>query len=286
MARHFALASLGEEAAYAWHEAGLKAAYDGAYREAEKDFQLALDCLESSKSCLGMDLVQAQRRDCVARRPASRRRLFVRPRTVEATERLSKLSDKIGDVEHSIAQAGGRWASLSSAGRYTEAANLANQFFTLATKDGRPEIMAFAYMIRMTSRFRLGDLVGAERHYLAGKPQFSLEMFTRRPGAVGELFGNASQAAWMLGHPVEARQRMTLAISLTASTNSTYDLAFTYFMAAMLAMLRRDPREAAVFAQHSLDLADRYSYPQFASSARIALGRAQAELHRSTKRST
>ena len=282
LARHFALASLSEEAAYAWHEAGLKAALHGAYREAERDFQLALECLdkleESSERTLFKLSVETELHTALQVTEG-----YSAPRTVEATERLKKLSDKIGEVEHSIAQAGGRWASLSSAGRYTEAANLANQFFTLATKDGRPEIIAFAHMIRMTSRFRVGDLVGAERHYLAGKPQFSLEVFTRRPGAVGQLFGNASQAAWMLGHTVEARERMSLAISLTASTNSTYDSAFTNFMAAMLAVLMRDLREAAIFAQHSLDLADRHSYPQFASSARIALGRAQAELHRSNE---
>jgi len=143
--------------------------------------------------------------------------------------------------------------------------------------------MAFAHMIGMTSRYRLGDLVGAELHYLAGKPQFPLEAFTRRPGAVGQLFGNASQAAWMLGHAVEARERMALAISLTARANSRYDSAFTYFMAAMLAVLMRDPREAAVFAQRSLDVADRYGYPQFAAIARVALGRAQAELYCSSE---
>jgi tetratricopeptide (TPR) repeat protein len=75
---------------------------------------------------------------------------------------------------------------------------------------------------------------------------------------------------------------MALAISLTKS-KSTYDSAFTYFMAAMLALLLRDPREASVFAQQSLDLAERYSYPQFVSIAQVALGRAQSELQRTNE---
>jgi len=281
IARHFALAGLNEKAAEAWYEAGLKASYRGAYREAEKDFHSALENLdkleESSKRTLFRLSVETALHAALQVTDG-----YSAPRTVEATERLSMLSEKIGDVEHSIAQSYGRWASLSSAGQYMEAAGIADQFFTLAIKDGRPETMTFAHMIRMTSLYRLGDLVGAERHYQAGKPRFPLETFTRRPGAIGQLFGNASQVAWMLGRTVEARDRMALAISLTKS-KSTYDSAFTYFMAAMLALLLRDPREASVFAQQSLDLAERYSYPQFVSIAQVALGRAQSELQRTNE---
>ncbi len=280
IARHFGLASLGEDSAYAWHEAGLKAAHNGAYREAEKDFQLAIDGLDKLEETPERSLFKLSVETALLT-TLQVVEGYSAPRTVAATERLKTLSDKIGNVEHSLAQASARWAGLSSAGRYSEAARLANQFFTLATADGHPEIMGFAHMVGMTSRFRLGDLIGAERHYLAGEPQFSLPTFTRRPGAVGQTLGNASQTAWMLGRPSEARERIALAINLTASANSTYDSAFTYFMAAMLAVLMREPGEAAVFAQHSLDLADKHSYPQFGSSARIALGRAQAELDRS-----
>ena len=280
MARHFGLAGLSEKAAEAWHDAGMKAAARGAHREAEKAFGLALDNLQKLEGSQHRYRFQLRiQTDLLASLQVTEG--YSAPRTTEATQRIKALSEKIGAVEQSVAQTFGQWAGLSSAGRFREAAEVADRFMNLARQDSRLYVLGSAHMILMTSRYRLGDLVGAERHYLNGERLFSEDSFVQNPGAISQVFGNASQNAWMLGRAGEARRRIGHAIGVTIRKNSTYDSAFTYFMAAMLALLMREPREAYAFAQQAMDLADRHRYPQFVSISRIAMGRAQAEIDRS-----
>jgi tetratricopeptide (TPR) repeat protein len=133
-------------------------------------------------------------------------------------------------------------------------------------------------MAQMTSRYRLGDLVGSEHYFERGRAFFDNEVFKRGRGAVPQTFGNASQVAFLMGNANAARNRMLHAIASARENQSPYDDAFAQFMDAMLHLFLREPEEAEQSAALSLRLSEEHKFPQFAAISRIALGRACAEL--------
>lgn len=275
--RHLAAAGLHEPAVDAWQRAGIVASNRGAYREAEEAYQQALINLTA--------LPESSERDALNLKLQSGLVTILQmthgysaPKTIEATERVRRLAGTAGDLTQSMTQAFRRWAALSSAGQYIEAWKVADQFYELAAKEGSRDSRANAHMIQMTSLYRLGDLAGAERHFEEGRPLFAEPSFVGRPGAVAQTFGNASRNAWMMGRADEARRRMAYATEMAKASKSPYDIAFTRYMAAILAVLLRDAERARRLAERSIELSEQHSFPQFAAISRIALGRALADL--------
>jgi len=200
------------------------------------------------------------------------------PETVEASARARALAAKIKNPGKLLLQTTGAWAALSSAGDFAGASRIADEMLDLASRDGNVTSLAYAHMAKMTSRYRLGDLAGSENYFVRGRAFFDHEGFRRGPGAIAQTFGNASQVAFLMGHADKARNRIGHAISIAHANENPYDEAFAQFMAAMLHLFLREPEQAESCATHSLSLSDKHKFPQFAAIARIALGRARAEL--------
>jgi len=200
------------------------------------------------------------------------------PETIEASARARALSDKVGNLGQLVLQAWNKWAALSSAGDLIAARQIAEETFEFASREGDPVNLAYAHMAIMTSRYRLGDLPGAEHYFSRGLAFFDSETFRRAPGAIAQTFGNASQVALLMGHADTARNRIRQAISRALDNDNPYDQAFAQFMAAVLHLILREPQQAQDSATSSLKLCDKHRFPQFAALSRIALGRAHAEL--------
>jgi tetratricopeptide (TPR) repeat protein len=129
-------------------------------------------------------------------------------------------------------------------------------------------------MIGMTSLYRQGELVEAERMFRAGESHFAAERFKRQPGSVAQTYGNAARIAWLLGDFVAARGRVATALAVAETLDNPYDRAFAAYMAAIMAVLLRRPEEARQRADAALALSEQNGFPQFAAISRIALGRA------------
>jgi tetratricopeptide (TPR) repeat protein len=133
-------------------------------------------------------------------------------------------------------------------------------------------------MIQMTSRYRTGDLIGADEAFEGGQRYFTTPEFCRRPGMPAQTFGNAALNACIMGEPAEARRRVDQALAVSRDSDSPYDMAFAQYMASMHAILASEPAEAEDLARRSNHLSVERGFPQFMATTRIVLGRARAEL--------
>jgi tetratricopeptide (TPR) repeat protein len=172
--------------------------------------------------------------------------------------------------------ASAQWGALSTAGRHHSATRKADQVLELARMEGAPEALGHAHMVQLTSRFRIGDLVGAEDFFRQGEAYFRLARLVARPGFSAQAFGNAAQVAWLLGRPKDARIRMNAALELSRGVGNPFDEAFAQFMDSMLAVIMGRYADAAAAARASLDLSDAYGFSQFDHVARVTLGRGLA----------
>jgi class 3 adenylate cyclase/tetratricopeptide (TPR) repeat protein len=194
-----------------------------------------------------------------------------------AIERARVLAERHGGAAGELQRAFGEWAACSSVGDYAGAAEPGDTFIQLARADGDPSVLGSAHMILMT-RYRQGDLAGAEAAYVAGEPYFEHPDFGRRAGAAAQTFGTAALIAWFMGRHDEAERRNERSLSLSASTGNPYDMTFALYMAAHLAVLSGTPEAAERTSLQAIRLAEQHGYAAMAGASEIMLGRARAGL--------
>ena len=277
MARHWAGAAEPELAVTAWSSAGSLAVQRRAFAEARDCYQAALDLL--------MALPEGAERD--SRELEIRYALFAALQITagysadalsQNTARARQLTERSGDGVKLISLATGAWAALSSAGDYDAACRIADEVSALATRDGGPENLAHGHMVQITARSRIGDLAGAEAAFVAGRRYFDTTGFRRKTGAIAQTYGNAALVAALQGAQERAVERAEWALQVAADNANPYDAAFASHMAASTFLIVRALDRAHEAAQRSVTLSDEHAYPQFSAIARIALGRAAAEL--------
>jgi class 3 adenylate cyclase len=275
LAHQWAQANEPRFAIDAWRDAGDTSGANRAYRESQQAYQAALSLLRSLPCSSERDALELTLQGSLAevlRITCG----YSAPQTIAATARARVLAEKEGDVTQQFVQAVGAWAAASSGGEYQSARHLADQVMRLARADGRTVSLAHAHMIQMTSRYRVGDLVGAEDYFRRGEDLFKSTAFRRHPGWAAQTYGNAARIAWSMGDEARAQQRIDLALSISLENDSPYDISFAQHMAAALAVLTGDLGSAVRFANESIRLADKHGFPQFSAISRIALGRAKA----------
>src|SRR6266478_1415902 len=76
---------------------------------------------------------------------------------------------------------------------------LADQALEIALREHNSVSLAFVHMLQTATRYDLGDLVGAEKHFTAGLEFFDDPVFRQSAEAPVMVFGFASFNAWMLG---------------------------------------------------------------------------------------
>lgn len=277
VAHHWTQAGDWEKAFAAWRKAGDFASARRGFREAELAYQSAVSALvvlpespERDENELGVQSALAD----VLRIT----RGFSASRTKEVTARAGALAERRGDRPQQFRQMWGSWTAASSGGDFSAASRVANQFYKLAIADGTANDLAHAYMIQMTSKYRTGDLLGAEEHFKKGEKFFGLTDFQRRPGVIAQTYGNASQIAWTLGDNFAARDRINHAMSIADENDNPFDHAYAEHMAANYKILIEEYSEAEELARRSIELSDKHSFPQFGNISRVVLGRARAGL--------
>jgi tetratricopeptide (TPR) repeat protein len=131
-------------------------------------------------------------------------------------------------------------------------------------------------MAQLTSRFRMGEIAGAEEAFRQGERFFLVPAFASRPGGIAQTYGNAALIAVLRGDAAAARARAAFALRNGRRMRSDYDICFAAYMAGMLCLMLGADRMAQRWSTRSLRLATRIGFPQFSAIARVVLGRAMA----------
>lgn len=275
LAHHWGEAGESRLALAAWQQAGDNSSARRAFREAQQAYQSALSLLLTTPASSDRDALEMTLQGALAE-VFRITKGYSAPQTIEATTRAMELSERSGDTAQQFAQAVGAWAAASSAGDYLTGRHLADQVLNLALAHGSEVSLAHAHMIQMTSRYRVGDLTGAEGYFERGRDLFKSPRFKKHAGWVAQTYGNAALIGWIMGDETSAQQRIDQALGIAHENDSSYDLAFAQCMAAIHGVLTGNLALAARLAEDSISLSDKHGFPQFAANSRIALGRATA----------
>lgn len=201
---------------------------------------------------------------------------YASPAARRAAAEAQRLAERVGEIDQSLVSIAGRWMAASSAGDYREARLIADQTMTLAQLHGGADAQAAAHMIDMTTRYRMGDLIGADASFRTGIAYFDAPAFLGRAGAIPQTFGNAALVATLTGDGAAARQRSAYALVAARRQSMPYDRCFAAYMVAMVEILLGADRKAAMLGAGALRLAGELGFPQFEAIARIVIGRARA----------
>jgi len=159
---------------------------------------------------------------------------------------------------------------------------VADQALTLALREGGPTGIGMAHAFQTIVRHNRGDLIGAEQQYTEGLKFFDDPVYRRGPGAALWTFGIASRNAWMLGHADVARDRMTQMMA-AAKQDNPHDLAISWICAAALRCYLKEYEQVEALAARALELSEKNQFPPEAAYSRIVLGKARAQLGRTTE---
>jgi class 3 adenylate cyclase len=282
LAQHWTRAGETERAIAAWSDAGRAARVRRAYREAERAYLEGL--------ALVMSLPEGAERD---RHELGLRyahvlvllatRGYASPEAIEASAKARALAERAGDLKQQVVNTAGVWSAASAAGDYQRACEIAEQAMPLALAAAAPESLAVAGMMVMTSRYRVGDILGAEEAYREGAPHFEAPEARRIVGPTPQFFGNGAVIAWLLDERREAYERIARCVAFGRESQNPYELAFATHMAAMQMMLMAEVEQAIAFSNESIRLSDEHGFPHFAANSRLVLGRAIAERGRAAE---
>ncbi len=277
LAHHWTNAGEIDAAIDAWMEAGRYASDRHAFIEAENAFGAAVAALLQQPASPERD-----RRELALQSPYANALRITRglsaPPTLQATRRARDLAERSGDSEQRLQLAWASWAAASSGGDFEAGRLLANEYEQQAFANGLPRHLAAAHMMQMTSRFRVGDIGGAEEAFEQGARYFDDADFRAQPGFIAQTYGNAAMVAWTLGDDAQAKLRIEGALVTEGRDDRPFDTVYGQLMHSVYLTLVEAYDEAARCARGSAALCAKFGIAQFAASTKIVLGRAKVGL--------
>jgi class 3 adenylate cyclase/tetratricopeptide (TPR) repeat protein len=276
LAQHWTQAGEPELAIAAWADAGRAASNRRAYREAEHAYRQAIALLPNLPESDRRDERELQLQSAMVQLLQFLQG-YAAPETLAANARARLLAERGGNLRQQLQQLVGYWSATSNSGDYALCTTLTEQLLQLAQAVGSPAALAAAYMAQMTTRYRIGELVGAEEAYAAGRPYFAQPEYNRGIGAAAHTFGTAALVAWVTGAAAESDRRIERALALGRASDSPFDLAYAHNMAAEVAAFSLDYEEADAQAHACLRISEEHGFPRFAALAHISLGRGLAQ---------
>jgi tetratricopeptide (TPR) repeat protein len=282
LARHWSAAGESEPAIAEWSRAAKTAEMHNAFREAQESYQQALALLNTLMESPERDLHELELRQS-AHMVLVMTRGWAAPETVNATERITILADKTGNLTKLSYSLLFRGFSAWIAGNLATAGALTDQALLLAKREGTPATLGLAHGLQVAVRYWRGDLAGAEEHFITGLKFFDDPVFRQIPmGSTAGAFGYGSFVAWTLGRADVARERLAH-IMAAVDRNNPADLAASAIYTAWLCVFMRKYDQADAAAVQVVELSEKHQFPNFADGARCLLGMARAQLGRSTE---
>ena len=261
----------------AWQQAGEQAATRSALVEAVEHYNRALEVLGTLPD------TPARAQQELALQVALGHALFVTKgwasrEGAEAFARVRELSEQLGDTQQILLVLLGLWVSAYTRGEARAAQELADQMLRVAERDSTPGTLVWAHVAQGATRYERGDLIAAREHLERAIAVYDEEEYRSGlpdPGCTGHFL--RALAAWQLGLPDEARQRIREALDHAQRLEKAYDLALTQFAAASLHVYLRESHGVLKYAEPLLQLATEQQFALFHAWASILRGWALAE---------
>jgi tetratricopeptide (TPR) repeat protein len=276
IARHWSGAGDAERAFAAWRKAGDVARSRNAFVEAQAAYRHALDRLTMTppspeRDATELELVIATSQMIVATKG------YASPDAVEINARAEALAAMTGSLGHLAEQILGSWVAALIAGNHPSAMALADRLLDVARRDGGAFARGLATLAQTVTRWYIGDLPGAEEHFVAGEAFLSDRGLRRHFVATWTIL-HASYNAEITGRADEVRARMRRAVDTIE--NDAYARGAVQMVFSILHGMLREPEQAAIVAAEAIATAAEHGLRDIDSWARISQGWAQAQLGR------
>jgi class 3 adenylate cyclase/tetratricopeptide (TPR) repeat protein len=282
LAHHWTEAGEIETAIAQWSRAGAVAHGRNAFKEALENYRRALALLN-----LLPESTERDHRELEFMQPVVSM-LYVTSgwaaaETNEASLRTAALAERSGNLKQFANWIGARAFTALISGDLLTSLALADKALELCLREGNATSKAYAYLQQTMSRFYLGDLEGAEKHFTIGLKFFDDAGFRRnKVGSPIAAFAHGSWIARTLGRADVARERLAQMMT-AANADNPHDLAMAGDCASFLQSMLRDYEQAEASALLAVELSEKHQFPNEAALARCALGHARAGLGRTTE---
>jgi tetratricopeptide (TPR) repeat protein len=281
LARHWTEAGEIEQATAQWLVAAKAAHTRNAFKEAQESYEQALTCLHM--------LPESRERD--SRELAVRQSIisvvnltkgYAAPETIKAVDDAIALAEKTSTSAELVNLLASRASTLLVSGELKAAKEVGERALLVAKREASSsETLASLHQQQTIVRYWLGDLKGAEEHFIALRERLD-ELDLSRPASLGTFrnvvvnglaFG--SYNAWLLGRPDVAREREARMITI-AQRGSPFEIANSGYLTLARALREFDRAEA--LATSGIELSERHHLPNPAARCRTLLGLARAHL--------
>jgi tetratricopeptide (TPR) repeat protein len=270
-----------EPAISEWSRAGKAAEARNAFGEAQESYRQTLTLLELLPPSRARDLRELGLVQSIV--PMLRvTRGYAAPETLNATERVAALAEKVGDLRQLSQSAQAKFLAAANAGNYSSALVFADQALEFALREGSRTVLAGAYCLEALGRHWCGDLAGSEKHFAKWLECCDDPDFRRFIEATISTFGHASWNAWILGRTDSARERESRMMSASIGDNP-YRAALASCRAAHLRICLGEYQEAETLAAQALGLSEQNEFPHLVPNSQCILGLALAQMGRVTE---
>jgi hypothetical protein len=274
IARHWSGAGDAERSFAAWRKAGDVARSRNAFVEAQAAYRHALDRLALTPPSLERDASELELLLATSQMIAATRG-STSPDRLEITARAADLAAKTGNLGRLAEHIYGSWRAAGVAGDHPSAMVLADRLLDVARRDGGAFTRGLATYAQLWTRLYIGDLRGAEDHFVTGQA-FLSDRDLRRYFVATWTLSTAGFNAWIMGRADEARARMRRAVATVE--DDAFAGIIVQWSSAFLHVMLREPEQAALLAAQAIATADEHGFHQFGLGPRMAHGWAQAQL--------
>ena len=203
----------------------------------------------------------------------------------EAFSRAHTLCQQFGNIPEYFQALFGLWGHSWMSGKNDDALRMADEFLSRARLLSEIVPLMVAHRMMGSTLLTVGDFQSSVNHF---EETIRLSISTRQQ-PLNNLYMVEPQVAsllllswdlWFLGHPDQSLSRVSEALALAEDLGHPYTVAFAYYMASVVHLLRGDASRAFEAAGKSLETSQEQRFSLYGILARISQGRAIGDLGR------
>jgi class 3 adenylate cyclase len=282
LAHHYSLAGDAQSAVRFWLLGGQRARSRSANVEATRQFQKALESLQSLPET-------AERSETELEIQLSLGLCFIAVSgysaddTRRSFERACSLSAQLGEPHKEIQAIFGLWGHYWMKARHDRAIGLGETLLARAELIHDPIAVIVGHRMLGSTLFTLGDFVRARQHLerAVASPE--------RPGTEGLSLAYAVDPRiaarlmlawdlWILGYPKQALDNVLQALEQAVQRADPYSLAFAHYVTSAVQLLRGEPQDSLAHADLSLEVSREHRISLYALYSRFGRGCALAKM--------
>lgn len=284
LAHHYQEAGNHPLAVRCWFASGQRALTRSANIEAIASFRKALQILNvvpetpdrikqeiAIQLALGIPLIAVQG--------------YASTETREAFSRARTLCLQLGNIPEYFQALFGLWGHSWMSGKNDDALRMADEFLSRARLLSEIVPLMVAHRMMGSTLLTVGDFQSSANHFeetirlsiSKGKQPLN-NLYMVEPQVASLLL--LSWDLWFLGHPDQSLSRVSEALALAQDVGHPYTVAFAYYMASVVHLLRGDAARALETADKSLETSQEQRFSLYAILSRISRGRAIGDLGR------